>query len=122
MVRVSAGPVDELPRDGCISAGAGAAVVARVGDEVVAFENRCLHQESPLAGGYLKEGVLTCPLHFWRYRLPGGVHVGSDETLVAYRVEIIDGEIFVDVPDPLPPMSMREKLLAHAEEWNREHA
>ncbi len=118
-MRVSAGNAADLPEDRCLSVGAGQAIVARVGDDVVAFENRCLHQESPLSDGFIKDGVLMCPLHFWRYRLPEGTHVGSDGTLAALQVEVLDGEIFVEIPDPQAPMSMRERLLAHAEEWNR---
>ena len=35
----------------CVAVGDGRAVVVRVGDELRAFENRCLHQDSLLAGG-----------------------------------------------------------------------
>jgi nitrite reductase/ring-hydroxylating ferredoxin subunit len=100
--------------------GDGRAAAARVGDEVVAFENRCLHQASPLAGGMVREGVLTCPLHFWRYRLPDGVKVGDEEhRLTRYPVSIEGGVVFADVPDPEPPRSMRDLLLDHARTWDR---
>ena len=117
-MRVSAGLLSELPSDRCISVAAGRAVVALVGGEAVAFENRCLHQESPLAGGYIRDGVLMCPLHFWRYRLPSGDLIGQEATLPRYETEVVDGEVFVEVPDPDPPQSMRERLLAHAKEWD----
>lgn len=93
------------------------AVVVRIGDQVVAFENRCLHQETALEGGTVTDGVLMCPAHFWRYRLPAGRHIGTGEMLPSYPVEVIDGEVWVEVPDPGPPRSMREILLEHARTW-----
>lgn len=119
--RVSAGPLAELPKDRCTSVAAGRAIVVRVRDEVAAFENQCLHQASPLAGGLVRGGVLVCPLHFWMYDVPAGTLRGSDEQLPRYDVEVIDGEVFVDLPPEPPPMSMRQQLLAHAEDWKRDH-
>lgn len=65
-------------------------------------------------------GTLTCPLHFWRYRLPEGVHVGGEGRLTSYDTTIVDGEVIVALPDPEPELSMRERLLAHAREWDRD--
>lgn len=119
-MRVFAGSISEIPNDRCVALPGEGAVVARVGEAVVAFENRCLHQESPLAGGIIHNGVLICPLHFWRYRLPAGEHVGGEGTLPHYPVEVIGDEVFVDLPDPAPPLSMREMMLRHAREWERD--
>jgi nitrite reductase/ring-hydroxylating ferredoxin subunit len=116
-MRASAGSLHSIPTDACVAVVGTKAVVVRVGDQVVAFENRCLHQETPLEGGVVRNGVLMCPAHFWRYRLPAGRHIGTGEQLPAYRVEIVDGEAWVEVPDPEPPKSMREKLLEHARNW-----
>ena len=119
-MRVSAGRAEEIPTDRCVAVAGGRAIVVRVGDDVVAFPNRCLHQGSPLAGGRVLAGGLICPMHFWRYRLPQGEHVGGQGRLASYHVEVIDGEVFVDVPAPDPPRSMREVLLAHARDWSRD--
>lgn len=114
------GPLRDFPSDRCVAIGDERVAVARVGDEVVAFENRCLHQASPLAGGMVRDGVLTCPLHFWRYRLPDAVKVGEEEhRLARYPVTIEDGAVFVEVPDPEPSRSMRDLLLEHARTWHR---
>lgn len=115
--RFSAGPLDELPTDRCVSVAAGRAIVVRVRNEVAAFQNECLHQASPLAGGLVRGGVLVCPLHFWMYDMPAGTVHGSGEQLPRYDVEVVDGEVFVDVPEEPPARSMREQLLAHAAEW-----
>lgn len=118
-MRVALGPLNEIPSDHCVAVGDGRAVVVRSGEEVVAFQNRCLHQNSPLAGGIVLDDVLICPLHFWRYRLPIGIHI-SGAQLPSFPVEIVGSEVFVELPEPLPAQSMREMLLAHAREWNRQ--
>lgn len=116
---VVVGPLAAVPSDRCTAIADGAAVVVRVGEEVVAFSNRCLHQDSPLADGMVFDGRLTCPLHFWRYELPSGRHVGRMGALERYPVTVVDGQVVVALPDPAPPMSMRERLLQHAHEWER---
>ena len=118
-MRVVVGPLESVPLDHCIAVADGRAVVARVGDTVVAMQNRCLHQDSPLEGGRITGDRLTCPLHFWRYRLPEAEHTGGRGALETYAVELVDGVVIVDLPEPKPAMSMREQLLAHAREWNR---
>lgn len=118
-MRVLAGSVDALPTDRCVAV-EGAAVV-RVGEDVVAFENRCLHQSSSLGGGWVKDGILTCPAHFWRYSVPEGRNIGSDASLPSYRVEIVDGEAWVEVPDPPSAFpGLRDVLLSHARDWKRD--
>ena len=119
-MRIGVGSLADLPTNRCVAVADDRAIVIRLGDRVVAFENRCLHQDSPLAGGWVEGGRLTCPLHFWRYEADTGRHVGSSESLESYVVEIVDGAVYVDVPDPEPKRSMREMLLRHAEEWSRE--
>jgi toluene monooxygenase system ferredoxin subunit len=116
-VRVLAGSLSSIPTDACIGVAGTKAAVVRIGYQVFAFENRCLHQETPLDGGRVANGVLMCPAHFWRYRLPAGRHIGTGELLPSYPVEIIDGEVWVEVPESEPPRSMRERLLEHARSW-----
>jgi len=67
----------------------------------------------------IKEGVLICPLHFWRYRLPEGVYLAGEGSLALYPVEVIDGKVFVEVPEPQPQRSLREIMLEHAAQWSR---
>lgn len=119
-MRVVAGALEDIPADRCTAIADGRAIVVRVGDEVVAFENRCLHQASPLAAAVVRDGVLTCPMHFWRYRLPAGAYLGGEGgRLPAYPVSIEDGQVVVEVPDPEPARSMRDLLLEHARTWSR---
>lgn len=114
------GQMHDVPSDRCTAIAEGAAIVVRVDAEVVAFPNRCLHQASPLAEGIVQRGQLICPLHFWRYDLPSGEHLGRMGTLERYPVIVADdGQVTVELPDPPPPMSLRDRMLAHAREWDR---
>lgn len=120
-MKVPVGRVEDVPEDRCVAVADGAAVVVRRGEEVLAFRNRCLHKDSPLAGGRVWDDGLTCPMHFWRYRLPSGVHTGGRGALPSYATEIDDhGTVLVELPDAGPPMTMRERLLAHARDWERD--
>lgn len=112
--------LSDLPEDRAVAVADGRAVLVRVGDEVFAYRNECLHQASPLHGGLVKDGVLTCPLHFWRYDATTGAKCGQLELqLESYPVEVVSGSVRVRLPDPPPVRSMRERLLAHAEDWTR---
>jgi nitrite reductase/ring-hydroxylating ferredoxin subunit len=121
-MRVPIGPVASVPDDVCVEVGDGRAVVLRVGDEVCAYENRCAHQDSPLAGGIVRNGVLSCPLHFWRYLAHSGQLIGTRRVLPSFLVEVVDGQAFVQLPDPPPPQSLREQLLARARAYDRDAA
>jgi nitrite reductase/ring-hydroxylating ferredoxin subunit len=121
-VRIDAGPAADIPSDRCVAVGDGAVVVVRVGDVVRAFRNRCLHQDSPLAEGWVRGGVLTCPQHFWRYGVDDGAHMGGRGCLDRFDTDIVDGHVVVIVPDPAPPLSLREQLLARASTYDRDAA
>ena len=95
--------------------------LCNVGGEVYALDNACLHAAGPLAEGTLANGVVTCPWHWWRYDVTTGRRLGSDEIFQpTYSVTIEHGQVVVEVPDPQPPLSMREQLLQHAREWSRD--
>jgi apoptosis-inducing factor 3 len=121
-MRVPVGPVADVPDDRCVAVGDGQVVVVRVGGELRAFENRCLHQDSLLAGGIVRNGVLSCPLHFWRYRVADGSLIGSKRSLPRFPIDVVEGEAFVLVPDAPPPGSLREQLLDRARTYDRDAA
>jgi nitrite reductase/ring-hydroxylating ferredoxin subunit len=117
--RVAIGPVEQIPTDRCIAVGDGIAIALRVGDEICAYRNRCLHQDSPLAGGIVRDGVLTCPLHFWRYEASSGRVTTGRAALETFPVEIADGEAVVLLPDEQPRRSLRDELLERARSYDR---
>lgn len=42
-------------------------VLARAGSEVFALDDRCSHEDSPLADGWFEDGAIECPLHQARF-------------------------------------------------------
>jgi nitrite reductase/ring-hydroxylating ferredoxin subunit len=117
--RVRIGQVADVPSDRCVAVGDGLAIAVRVGDDVCAYRNQCLHQDSPLAGGIVRDGVLMCPLHFWRYDARSGRVTTGTVGLDRFPVEIVDGEAVVLVPDEPPRRSLREELLERARSYDR---
>jgi nitrite reductase/ring-hydroxylating ferredoxin subunit len=88
-----------------------------VDDEIVAYQGTCLHRGGPLAEGACRDGVVTCPSHWWRYDLRTGTRV-DDPTLRLHRypVAIRDGRVLVTVPRAGEPEGWRERLLRLARE------
>ncbi len=46
--------------------------VFRVEGQYYAIDDVCPHMGASLSGGYLEEGIVTCPWHAWRFRLADG--------------------------------------------------
>jgi len=107
----------------------GTAVTALSGDrevalfnvdgDLLAVEARCLHKGGALADGHVSDGVVTCPLHWWRYDLRTGERLGApDLRLSCYPVRVMDGRVEVLLPRSRPPArSLRDRLLAAGHEW-----
>ncbi|CAN5362081.1 hypothetical protein BH20ACT24_BH20ACT24_21610 [soil metagenome] len=95
-----------------------AVAVFDVEGELVALDDRCLHKGGSLSRGYVHDGTVTCPEHWWRYELSTGERIGAPWLrLRRYRVERDGDSIRVAVPAPKPSLSVREQLLGHAREW-----
>ena len=90
-------------------------LVAMVDGESRAVSADCLHKGASLEGGICREGVITCPSHWWRYDLRDGALQGSPGVhLGVFPSRIVDGIIEVDLPPTAPTPSLREVLIAHA--------
>lgn len=73
-------------------------LLARVGEEVFAVENRCAHMGCPLAGGSLQGHVLQCPCHDWRFDVRTGKFLDAPQLgLKTYAVSARAGKIFLEV-------------------------
>jgi nitrite reductase/ring-hydroxylating ferredoxin subunit len=113
----------------CADTGAGEVAVFNVDGDLVAVEARCLHKGGPLAEGMVSNGIVTCPLHWWRYDLRTGERLGApDLRLTRYPVRISDGQIEILAPPPPPPpaagaspASLRDRLLDAAHTWQPGH-
>jgi nitrite reductase/ring-hydroxylating ferredoxin subunit len=78
---------------------------------VFASDNRCPHQGYALVRGDVKDGVLTCAWHNWKFELGTGTCRYGGENIRTYPVQIRDGQVFVDIADP-PADSIRPELFA----------
>jgi nitrite reductase/ring-hydroxylating ferredoxin subunit len=121
-VRIAAPPRGGATR---VAAAGVAVAVFDLDGEIVAVDDRCLHQGGSLSDGFVRSGTVTCPAHWWRYDLRTGERVGAPHLrLRRYPVERVGDEVVVQVPasatGPIgQPPSVRERLLQHAREWRR---
>lgn len=75
----------------------------------------CLHKGASLEGGVCRDGIITCPSHWWRYDLRNGALQGTPgAALTVYPARVRDEMIEVELPQAAAPQSLRETLLAHA--------
>lgn len=75
-------------------------LICHSGGQFYALENRCSHQETPLAGGRIRRGYIACPLHGVMFELASGKPTGTltKNCVATYPVEVIDGQISVTLP------------------------
>ena len=117
---VAVAAIADIPPGAAVTAPAGGAEVAvfNVNGDLLAVEARCLHKGGDLAAGHVSDGVVTCPLHWWRYDLRTGERLGApDLRLACYPVRLADDHVEVLVPNVRPVPSLRERLLAAGREW-----
>ena len=69
-----AGPVEDIPegRGQVVVVDGRRLVLFRLGDQVHAVINSCIHQGGELGGGTLTDTVVTCPLHGWQFDITDG--------------------------------------------------
>ena len=90
-------------------------LIAMVDGQPRAVSDACLHKGVSLAGGLCRDGVVTCPSHWWRYDLRDGQLEGSPGVhLATYPCRVVDGTIEVALPPAPVAKSLREILLDHA--------
>lgn len=73
-------------------------LLIRSGDEVSAFEDRCVHQATYISLGKLANRTLTCPLHGWSYdAVTGCGREPKTAQLCRYASKVEGDSVFVDV-------------------------
>lgn len=92
-------------------------VCVAAGDDglAVAMLDRCPHRDVSLSDGVVKDGTLVCPGHFWRFDLASGERTDRpQQVLRRYPTRVVNGWVEALVPEPEPPISVREWLLQQA--------
>jgi nitrite reductase/ring-hydroxylating ferredoxin subunit len=71
-------------------------LLARRGEAVTAFDNACAHLGLELDDGTVRDGVLTCVHHGFRYDLATGECLtASTVALQSHPVRVVDGRVQV---------------------------
>ncbi|MGH8971620.1 MAG: Rieske (2Fe-2S) protein [Acidimicrobiia bacterium] len=113
--------VEAMPEGAVVARWAGPTgevAVFNVDGELCAVDGACPHRGGPLADGMVRDGVVTCPRHWFRFDLRTGEHVGDPGLrLRRYPVRVVDGVVEVLLPPAPPSLSVRERLLAAGREW-----
>jgi len=97
---VAAGLLSDVPEDAVHSATIGGEKVLlwRSGETVTCFQNACAHLGFPIHDGEIKNGVITCPHHGFRYYLASGECLTAPEVqLQSHAVRVIGPRIEVRI-------------------------
>lgn len=66
-------------------------LLINLGEQVVAYKNRCPHQAWPLHDGDLEDTTLTCAQHLWEFDVSTGKGVNpSTCALISYPCKVDD--------------------------------
>ena len=103
------------------AAGKQAAVFRLDEERVYAVDNRCPHEGYPLSEGTIKDCVLTCSWHNYKFDLRDGQCVMGEEDVRSYPVRIEDEHVELDFSDPDPSVSV-PPLIESLEQGLEEHA
>lgn len=73
-------------------------LISRISGRIYAVLNRCPHMACPLSAGSIKNGVVTCACHEWRFDLRDGFFLDAPEIKVpVFDTRIENGEVFINL-------------------------
>ena len=93
-------PAAEVPSEGAklITLDQQELAIIAHGGKFYAVENRCPHKGGPLGLGQLRNGILTCPWHRFRFELETGKSVTNPAMhATTYRVIVEQGDLLVEI-------------------------
>ena len=97
---ILASKTSEVPNFGkkAVTVDGKALLLVNIKGQYFACDNECPHQGSPLAGGTVKDGVISCPRHGYRFNLKtGDCSDAPGLTLQVYPTEVRGDELFVNI-------------------------
>lgn len=89
--------------------------VFEVSGDLVVTDGACPHKGGPLADGLVRDGVVTCPWHWYSYELATGrCRTAAGYSLRRYPVVMVDGRPHAALPAAAPARSWSQILRSHA--------
>ena len=83
-----------------------AIAVFLIGGQVYAIDDTCPHMGGSLGSGFVENGCVTCPWHFWRFRLTDGAWADNPRLGVSrFATRVCGDEVQIQIPDPVRPTS-----------------
>jgi nitrite reductase (NADH) small subunit len=68
-----------------------------------AIDDTCPHMGASLGSGFVENGTVTCPWHFWRFRLTDGAWADNPKLGIGcYPVRVDGDEVQINLPDAGP--------------------
>ena len=96
------GRLADIPDGGAVTVRGPGKMIAvfREGDQVYAIDDMCPHAGASLAGGFVENGIVTFPWHYWRFRLSDGAWADNPRICIgSYPVQVVAGEVHLEVPE-----------------------
>jgi nitrite reductase (NADH) small subunit/3-phenylpropionate/trans-cinnamate dioxygenase ferredoxin subunit len=82
--------------------------VFRSDGQYFAIDDVCPHMGASLGGGFVENGVVTCPWHAWRFRLADGAWADYPRVKIGcYPVRVVGDHLQVQVGGPGPGKAER---------------
>ncbi|MDB5308706.1 MAG: hcaC [Gemmataceae bacterium] len=100
--RVTVGKMSEIPEGGSVLVEVNGKDVAvfRVNGQLHAIDDMCPHMGASLSGGFVEDGVVTCPWHYWRFRLADGAWADNPKIKTGcYTLHVEGDEVQLEVPE-----------------------
>lgn len=99
--RIAVGAAADIPVGGnkLVTVGTKDVAVFNVNGEFFAIDDLCPHMGASLSGGHVEDGCVTCPWHYWRFRLSDGAWADSPRVRTgSYPVHVVDGVVQIELP------------------------
>jgi 3-phenylpropionate/trans-cinnamate dioxygenase ferredoxin subunit len=73
-------------------------MLVRKGNQIFGVSNRCPHMGCTFEGGILRDYLLMCPCHGWKFDIRNGKYEENEATTIAtYRCIIQNGKVYVEI-------------------------
>lgn len=87
----------------------------KIDGAVYAIDNLCLHEGGPLGHGFVKEGIVTCPWHLWRFDVRSGAMVEAPAMKVeCFSTKVEGTDVLLDISSLIAPLRRNQEILKRA--------